>query len=114
MLSETHQSLSASSLVSCLLRCREFEDELENKFTQNQSKLSGDLVDKVKTADNVEFPEVLSEVKEDEKLEKRPELGRMLSSCFESYLGPWIASEESQLEDLLSRIISDTGCASNI
>ncbi|XP_953772.1 uncharacterized protein TA16785 [Theileria annulata] len=108
VLNESHQSLSANSLVSCLLRCREFEDELENKFRQNYSKAISENKDKVKAADSVEFPEVLSEVNEEEKVGKQPELGRMLSSCFENYLGPWIASEESQLDDLLSRIISDT------
>ncbi|UKJ88358.2 hypothetical protein MACJ_000802 [Theileria orientalis] len=104
ILSQSHQSLSANSLVSCLLRCREFEDELETRSSQNTEK------EAVPQRAPVEFPEVL-EPEAPAKKTKRPEISRMLSSCFEGYLGPWIASEEAQLSDLLSRIISDNDSA---
>ncbi|EKX74173.1 conserved hypothetical protein [Theileria equi strain WA] len=102
ILRESHQTLGANSVLSSLLRCKEFEEELDCRLSQytNENAQSPESAP-------IEFPEALQlNSKVTEKKIHKPFKG-ILSRCFESYLGPWIASEEVQLMDLLARILVD-------
>ncbi|EDO08716.1 putative vacuolar protein sorting-associated protein 53 [Babesia bovis T2Bo] len=100
-LTNAPNAIEASVILTTLLRCKEFEQELEyrisNYVTESQKV----------NRPSVEYPEVVpAESDSDIRKEPRKSLKGALSRCFENHLGSWVSSEEVQLEELYNRIIS--------
>ncbi|KAK2198074.1 bifunctional Vps53 [Babesia duncani] len=102
MLSTSHDTMPASFILSSLLKCREFEQELDLRLIRNDKS----NVDHSLSIAPIEFPEVLGEITKTMQHKESRSFSGGLSRCFESYLGPWIASEESQILELINSAIS--------
>ncbi|GIX63854.1 vacuolar protein sorting-associated protein 53 A [Babesia caballi] len=104
-LTSAKDPFDASLILTSLLRCKEFEQELDYRLSNY-----GDTPEPIERH-AVEYPEAVPEpapAPTAAAVEQRKSLKGVLSRCFENYLGPWVAKEESQLEVLYNKIVSLT------
>ncbi|ORM41553.1 Vacuolar protein sorting-associated protein 53 A [Babesia sp. Xinjiang] len=100
-LTSSPKPVEASVILSTLLRCKEFEQELDYRI----SNYGGSPRPIERTA--MEYPEVVPSPKvATSDAEPKKNLIGALSRCFENHLGSWVANEEVQLEDLYNKIVS--------
>ncbi|KAK1444052.1 Vps53 [Babesia gibsoni] len=101
MLTTTDGPFEPSVLLTSLLRCKEFEQELDYRL-MNYSKEKPPL-----QRHDVEFPEVMAgELPSKTPRQHERSLRGVLSRCFENFLGSWITNEEKQLQQLFNNIVS--------
>ncbi|GFE55217.1 vacuolar sorting-associated protein 53A [Babesia ovis] len=100
-LTSSTDTVEANVILNALLRCKEFEQELEYRISNYGG--APHPVDRVA----LEYPEVVPPpAKIDSESEPRKTLKGTLSRCFENHLGSWVANEEVQLEELYNKIVS--------
>lgn len=100
-LTSSNEPFQPGVILTSLLRCKEFEQELDYRLLNYSNEPPP--VDR----HTVEFPEVLTNKTTREKTyEQKRSLKGVLSRCFENFLGSWVSNEEDQLNQLYSTIIS--------
>ncbi|GBE62563.1 vacuolar sorting-associated 53 A-like protein, putative [Babesia ovata] len=103
-LTSSKEQLDANIILTSLLRCKEFEQELDYRLSNYD--------DTPRSVDRqaIEFPEAVPSPPPQTDApanEQRKPLKGVLSRCFENHLGPWVANEEVQLDVLYQKIVSN-------